>query len=91
MVEHLCYFRISLLWSNTSLDALTFKISFLSTPSYQLIMSCIPVPNQSAKYLVTVQASVFAYNKQDHVGLGDRCPYFLVSLGQFWFLPAMLL
>ena len=53
-------------------------------------MSCIPVPTQSAKYLETFQASVFAYNKQDHVGLGDRCLYFLVCLGQFWVLPAIL-
>lgn len=92
MVEHLCYFRdvISLLWSDLSIDALTFEINFLSTPSYQLIISCIPVPTQRAKSLGTLQPSVFGYNKQDHVGLGDGCHYFLVCLGQFWFLPVFL-
>lgn len=54
----LCYFRnvISLLWSDPSVDALTFKTSFLSTPSlvnYVLHTS----PNPECQVPETFQAS----------------------------------
>lgn len=64
MVGYLCYFRLGLhhcwlLWVGLSMGALTSRISFLSAPSYQLIISRVPALTHRATLLETLQVPVW--------------------------------